>query len=221
MITKFNYNVDAAGIVKRVIDYTFTPLESLLERLKGITDLNIINGITTSTLRGESERTMIEVEDSWFKLQSKIQDMDAERKTLELKLAKGDSKGNPLKPEQANVISARIADLKEGTVVVKKEFYDHYTRQKMTVDEIHQTPYTIALEARTDAEVKNLYLAGFRGVKTAPARPAIVLDSTKETLIRKLLVRQKIDVPLVMTKILLPIWQTLFQRWLRKQRAKL
>lgn len=193
MITKFKYVVDATGTVTKSAVYSFIPMEGLSERLAGITDVAIINGIVERTLQGETERSLIGIEDSWFKTQSSIQDMIAERKALELQLTKGDAKGNPLTVERKAVVSARIAELKEGTVVVKKEFYDHYTRQKMLVDEVHQTQFTIALEARTDAETKSPYLAGFRGVKTAPARPTPTLDPVKEATIRKELVRQKID----------------------------
>lgn len=194
MITKYKYTVDASGKVSRKEEYSFTSLEGLQERLSGVTDIALINGLVNRTILGESERPLIEAEDLWFKLQVAIQDMIAERKTLEELLLKGDSKGNPLVPERVKAVSARIADLKEGTQVIKKEFYDHYTRTTMVVDEIIQTPFTKALEARTDAETKTPFLSGLRGVKTAPARPAAVIDPAKETMIRKEFVRQKIGV---------------------------
>lgn len=193
MVTKFNYFINEKGLVARTPDYSFTAIEELSSRLAGIDNELVISSIANTTLKGESERALIEAEDQWFKVQSGIQDMDSERKTLEVKLQKGDKNGNPLTPDMQKNIAARIAELKEGTIVVKKEFYNHYTRQTMTVDEVTQTPYTISLENRTDLEATNAYLAGFRGVKTAPARPVAKLDAAKETEIRKELVRQKID----------------------------
>ena len=136
---------------------------------------------------------LIEAEDAWFKIQTNIQNMDTERTSLEAQLAKGDKFGNPLTPEVQKNIASRIAELKEGTIVVKKTFYNHYNRQNMTVDEVIQTPYTVALLTRNDLEASNPYLAGYRGVSNAPQRPVAKLDATKETTIRKQLVRQKID----------------------------
>lgn len=192
MVTKFNYQVKA-GVVTRTAVYSFTAIEELNERLTGIDQTDVITSIANTTLKGESERSLIELEDTWFKVQTSIQDMDAERATLEDKLTAGDKYGNPLTPEIQKTIAVRIAELKEGTIVIKKEFYNHYTRQKSIVDEVIQTPYTIALLNRSDLESKNPYLTGLRGVTTAPVRPAAKLDATKETLIRKELVRQKID----------------------------
>jgi hypothetical protein len=193
MVTKFNYYIDAIGLVARNTDYSFTAIEELGSRLSGIDSENVISSIAATTLKGESERSIIEVEDEWFKVQSKIQDMDAERVTLETRLASGDKNGNPLTPDMQNNISARIAECKEGTIVIKKEFYNHYTRETSVVDEVTQTPYTIALETRIDLEASNKYLTGLRGVSGAPARPVAKLDTAKETEIRKELVRQKID----------------------------
>ncbi len=192
MITKFNYQVKS-GIVTRSVVYSFTGIEELSDRLTGIDNTDVITSIVNTTLKGETERALIEAEDSWFKVQTLIQDMDVERVSLETKLSNGDKYGNPLTPEIQKTISARIAELKEGTLVIKKEFYNHYTRQKSIVDEVIQTPYTIALLNRSDLESKQPYLSGLRGVTTAPARPTPKLDTTKETSIRKELVRQKID----------------------------
>jgi hypothetical protein len=192
MITKFKFSV-VAGKVVRTPDYSFTALEDLSGRLNGVDKETVISAIAASTLKGESERKLIEIEDAWFKVQTGIQDMDAERVTLEKKLVSGDSNGNPLTPIMQQNIAARIAELKEGTITIKKEFYNHYTREKMLVDEVIQTPYTIALETRKDHEKSNPYLAGFRGVGGSPARPSVVLNAAKETEIRKELVRQKIE----------------------------
>jgi hypothetical protein len=194
MVTKFKYFINEKGLVARTPDYSFTAIEELSSRLAGIDNQTVISSIANTTLKGESERALIEAEDTWFKVQSGIQSMDTERKALELKLKKGDKNGNPLTPAMQANVAARIAELKEGTITVKKEFYNHYTRQTMTVDEVIQTPYTIALENRTDLEATNGFLAGLRGVSTAPARPTAVLDTEKETAIRKELVRQQIDI---------------------------
>lgn len=193
MVTKFNYT-NVNGLVSRTPDYSFTAIEELSDRLAGVDNEVVISAIANTTLKGESERSMIEIEDAWFKVQSSIQDMDVERKTLEYKLANGDKYGNPLTPDMQTSIAARIAELKEGTITVTKEFYNHYNRETISVDEVTQTPYTIALENRTDLEASNPYLAGHRGVSGAPSRPVATLDVDKETAIRKELVRQKIEV---------------------------
>lgn len=193
MVTKFNYNINAKGQVVRVPDYSFTAIEDLSSRLAGIDNEAVISSIAATTLKGESERSLIENEDSWFKVQSSLQAMDTERAVLENKLVNGDKDGNPLTPSMQNNIAARVAECKEGTIVVKKEFYNHYTRETMSVDEVTQTPYTIALENRIDLENDNAYLAGYRGAEGAPARPVTALDASKELEIRKELVRQKID----------------------------
>ena len=192
MVTKFKY-FNKNGIVSRTPDYSFTTIEELSSRLAGIDNDLVITSISNTTLKGESERYLIEAEDAWFKIQTNIQNMDTERTSLEAQLAKGDKFGNPLTPEVQKNIASRIAELKEGTIVVKKTFYNHYNRQKMTVDEVIQTPYTVALLTRNDLEASNPYLAGYRGVSNAPQRPVAKLDATKETSIRKQLVRQKID----------------------------
>lgn len=193
MITKFKYYVNDKGLVVRNAVYTFTTVEELSTRLEGIDNESVISNIVAITLKGEAERELIEIEDGWFKVQSELQDMDAERVTLENKLVYGDSSGNPLTPETKTVISARIAELQEGTIIVKKEFYNHYSRQTTIVDDVIQTPYTVTLEKRIDLETSNPYLKGFRGVIGAPSRPVKTLSSEKETIIRKKLVRQKID----------------------------
>jgi len=193
MITKFNY-FTKNGLVSRTPDYSFTAIEDLGYRLADIDDENVISNIAATTLKGESERNMIGIEDAWFKIQLSIQEMDAERISLEKKLIDGDSNRNPLNPTMLNNVKARIAELKEGTIIVKKEFYNHYNRETITVDEVIQTPYTIALENRIDLEYNNPYLAGLRGDKTAPKRAVTSLNLEKETEIRKELVRQKIDV---------------------------
>ena len=192
MVTKFKY-FNKNGIVSRTPDYSFTTIEELSSRLAGIDNDLVITSISNTTLQGESERYLIESEDVWFKIQSNIQNMDTERTALEAQLAKGDKFGNPLTPEVQKNIASRIAELKEGTIVVQKTFYNHYNRQNMTVDEVIQTPYTVALLTRNDLEASNPYLAGYRGVSNAPQRPVAKLDATKETSIRKQLVRQKID----------------------------
>lgn len=193
MVTKYNYYIGTDGLVKRRPAYSFTTIEELSGRLDGIDNENVISNIAAITLKGEAERTLIEIEDGWFKVQSNIQDMDAERIKLEDKLSYGDSSGNPLTPEMKTIISARIAELTEGTIVVKKEYYNHYTRETIVVDDVTQTPYTIALEKRIDLETSNPYLKGYRGVSGAPERPESILSAEKETSIRKQLVRQKID----------------------------
>lgn len=192
MVTKFKYKLDSKGFVTRTPEYSFTAIEGLSERLSGIDNTDVITSIVDTTLKGEAERAMIESEDMWFKVQSTIQDMDIERVGLETRLASGDKYGNPLTSEVQTTIAARIAELKEGTLVIKKEFYNHYTRHTSIVDEIIQTPYTKALLNRTDLESSNPYLAGLRGVTTAPMRPINKLSTVKETEIRKELVRQKI-----------------------------
>jgi hypothetical protein len=193
MITKFNYYVDAKGLVARKPDYSFTAVEELSSRLSGMDSELAITSIASTTLQGEAERPLIKLEDEWFKVQTSIQDMDAERVSLEAKLTSGNKSGNPLTADQQKVIAARIAELKPGTITVKKVFYNHYTRQSMEVDEVVQTPYTIAQLTRTDLEASNAYLAGMRGVAGTPTRPVAKLDAAKESEIRKELVRQKID----------------------------
>ena len=193
MVTKFKYEVDTKGLVSRKAEYSFTAVEELSERLSGISDAKIISNISAITLKGEAERNMLEIEDDWFRVQSNIQAMEIERKKLEKKVSDGNKYGNPLTPEMQKKLAARIAELNEGTISIQKEFYNHYSRQTITVDEVTQTPFTIALENRTDLENDNPYLAGLRGVKTAPKRPSAKLDPTKEQEIRKYLVRQKID----------------------------
>lgn len=193
MINKYKYTAKA-GMVTKKKDYSFTPIEALSLRLAGIDNPTVISAITATTLKGEAERKLIEVEDSWFKAQAEIQSMDTERAQLEAELTKGDKNGNPLTPEVQTNISARIAECKEGTITIEKEFYDHYTRETHKVKEVHQTPYTKALELRTELEATNPYLSGLRGVDLSPSRPVVTLGADKETAIRKELVRQKIDI---------------------------
>jgi len=192
MITKFKYLFDAKT-VSRAPEYSFTAIEDLGERLQGINNQTVISNITNGTLKGEAERNLIGFEDTWFKIQTAIQSLDTEKATLELKLKNGDKNGNPLTPDVQTVIAARIAECKEGTIVIEKEFYDHYTRETHKVKEVHQTPYTLELEARNDLEATNPYLGGLRGVTTAPTRPVQTLSEVKETIIRKELVRQEIN----------------------------
>jgi hypothetical protein len=194
MITKFRYFINEKGLVARAPEYSFTAIEDLAERLAGIDNSTVVENIANTTLKGEAERDLIGAETEWFKAQTQVQDMDAERKTLEAKLMSGDRNGNPLTPETQGAIKGRIAELKEGSITVEKEFYDHYTRTTHKVKETVQTPYTIALEKRSDLESVNPYLKGFRGVTTNATRPAAKLSSDKETEIRKSLVRQKIGV---------------------------
>jgi seryl-tRNA synthetase len=193
MVTKYKYTA-IAGIVSRKNDYSFTPIEALSERLIEIDNPKVINSITATTLKGEAERKLIEIEDTWFKAQSDIQKLDKERTQLENQLKNGDKNGNPLTPDVQANISARIADCKEGTITVEKEFYDHYTRQTHKVKEVHQTDYTKSLELRTELESDNGYLVGLRGITPAPSRPVVTLSTDKETVIRKELVRQRIDI---------------------------
>lgn len=193
MVTKYKYTT-TAGVVTRKTEYSFTPIEALNVRLAEIDNPTVIGSITATTLKGEAERKLIETEDTWFKAQSEIQNMDKEKAALELKLKNGDKNGNPLTPDVQTSIAARIADCTEGTITVNKEFYDHYTRETHNVTEVHQTEYTKALELRTELESVNAYLAGYRGVTTAPARPVVTLSTDKETIIRKELVRQRIEI---------------------------
>jgi len=193
MVTKYKYSFNN-GTVTRVAEYSFTAAENLIERLSGIDNQKVINSIANTTLKGEAERELIGIEDAWFKAQTDLQKMDAERETLELKLKNGDRNGNPLTPDVQANIKARIAECTEGTITVEKEFYDHYTRETHKVKEVHQTPYTVALELRNDLESNNGYLAGFRGITSAPARPIPSLSDDKEQSIKKILVRQEINV---------------------------
>lgn len=193
MVTKYKYTA-TNGVVSRKTEYSFTPIETLNSRLAEIDNANVISSITATTLKGEAERKLIETEDTWFKAQSTIQSLDKEKKALELQLQNGDINGNPLTPDVQTSISARIADCSEGTVTVEKEFYNHYNRETHIVKEVHQTEYTKALELRTELEANNAYLTGYRGVTTAPARPIVTLSADKELVIRKELVRQKIEV---------------------------
>ena len=194
MITKFKYSINEKGLVTRTPEYSFTAIEDLAERLAGINNTDVIENIAKTTLKGEAERTIIGIETEWFKVQTEIQNMDEERKSLEAKLMRGDRNGNPLTPEAQIAIKGRIAELKEGSITVEKEFYDHYTRTTHTVKETIQTPYTVALEKRADLESTNPFLKGYRGIKTNSTRPTPTLSPAKETEIRKELVRQKIGV---------------------------
>lgn len=194
MVTKFTYYLKSKDVVARTADYSFTAIENLNDRLKGIDNDSVISSIANTTLKGEAERALIELEDIWFKVQTSIQDMDATRRVLEDELTNGDKFGNPLNPQDQLVVKAKIAELKEGTITVTKDFYDHYTRKTYKVNEVIQTPYTIALEKRRDLEKSNPYVAGFRGVGNAPKRPTTTLTAAKEKTIRKELVRQQIGV---------------------------
>lgn len=193
MVTKYKYTT-VAGVVSRKTEYSFTPIEVLSSRLAEIDNPTVISSITATTLKGEAERNLIEIEDTWFKAQTEIQNLDKEKAQLELQLKNGDKNGNPLTPDVQSNISARIADCSEGTITVEKEFYDHYTRQTHKVSEVHQTEYTKALELRSELESDNGYLVGFRGVTPSPTRPVVTLDTGKEIIIRKELVRQRIDI---------------------------
>jgi len=203
MVTKFNYLINDMGLVVRTPDYSFTAIEGLSARLEGIDNQTVVSNIANTTLKGEAERDLIEKEDEWFKAQTEIQNMNLERAALEKQMKNGDVNGNPLTQKMQESIVSRIAELNEGTLVVVKEFYNHYTRVTSKVEEIHQTPYTVALEKRTDLETSNLYLKGYRGVENTPSRPVKTLSSNKETEIRKELVRQKIDIVVGDTKDLL------------------
>jgi len=193
MVTKYKY-IASAGVVTRKKEYSFTPIETLSLRLVEIDNTDVIKSITATTLKGEAERKLIETEDTWFKAQSAIQNLDKEKAQLTLQLTNGDKNGNPLTPVVQTNISARIAECSEGTITVEKEFYDHYTRETHKVTEVHQTEYTKVLELRTELESINAYLAGYRGVVNTPARPVVTLNADKETIIRKELVRQRIEI---------------------------
>lgn len=193
MVTKYKYTA-AAGVVTRKTEYSFTPIEALSLRLSEIDNIDVIKSITATTLKGEAERKLIEIEDTWFKAQSAIQNLDKEKAQLTLQLINGDKNGNPLTPDVQTNIAARIAACSEGTVTIEKEFYDHYTRETHKVKEVHQTEYTKSLELRTELEAINAYLTGYRGVEPAPARPVVTLKADKETIIRKELVRQRIEI---------------------------
>lgn len=190
MVTKFKYN-NEKGLVSRSSAYSFTAIEDLSYRLSSIDNDTVLQAVANTTLKGEADRETIAFEDTWFKVQDDIQTMDVERATLESRLVNGDRKGNPLTPDRYNVVAGRVAELKEGTIVVTKEFYNHYNRETITVDDVTQTPYTIALEARAELEAENPFLKGLRG-EEAPARPTPSLSEVKETVIRKELVRQRI-----------------------------
>lgn len=194
MVTKFKYYLKSKDVVARTAEYSFTAIENLNDRLTGVDSQTVISSIANTTLKGEAERALIELEDMWFKVQTEIQDMDAKRLILETELVKGDKFGNPLNPQDQLAVKAKIAELKEGTLTITKDFYDHYTRKTYKVNEIIQTPYTIALEKRRDLEKTNAYLAGFRGIGSAPKRPTSALSAAKELTIRKELVRQQIDI---------------------------
>ena len=193
MITKFKYSINSKGLVVRTPEYSFTAIEDLSSRLAGIDNETVVANIANTTLKGEAERELIGVETKWFKAQTLVQDMAAEKKALEAKLVNGDKNGNPLTPEAQSAIKARIAELTEGKIIVEKEFYDHYTRTMHKVKEEVQTPFTIALEKRSDLEAVNPYLVAFRGGKTTASRPTTKLSVSREKEIRKELVRQQIS----------------------------
>ena len=67
MVTKFKY-FNKNGIVSRTPDYSFTAIEELSSRLTGIDNDLVITSIANTTLKGESERHLIEAEDAWFKM---------------------------------------------------------------------------------------------------------------------------------------------------------
>lgn len=188
MITKFNYKLDK-GIVKRISAYTFTTLEELEGRLSGVDNTTVIDSIVNTTIKGESERELIAVEDEWFSVQDEIQKMDLERINLENQL----NSGKALTADEQLRIKARIAELKEGTLVVEKEFYDHYTRKTHKVKEVHQTPYTKKLESRNSLESINTFLKTIRGAGNEN-RPLPLITKEKEQEIRKIMVRQKINI---------------------------
>jgi len=192
MIIKYDY-VFENGETKRKVDYTFTPYEDLEERLNGIDNEDVINSIINITLKGEAEREIIGIEDKWFKVQSQIQEADKKRTKLEALLENGRN-GEPLNENEQLSIKAQIAELSEGTMTIEKEFYNHYTRETYKVTENVQTPYTILLEQRTDIEDQYPFLKAYRGVEVEEKRPEPFLSEDKEKAIRKLFVRQQIDI---------------------------
>ncbi len=192
MVTKFKYE-NNNGVVTKIPEYTFTSAAGLAERLEGVDNETTITSIVGATLKGEAERNLIEIEGKWFLSQKALQKMDIKKSKLEKQLTAGDVFGNPLNVNAQLSIKADIADLVAGTIVVKKEFYDHYTRKTYDVEEIHQTSYTKELERRTDLEASNKYLAGLRGVANTDERPTPSLSTENELKIRKQLVRQRIS----------------------------
>jgi hypothetical protein len=192
MITKFDYGFEN-GKVKRQPSYTFTPYEDLKQRLNGISNHDIIVNLVNQTLKGETEKKLIGVEDTWYKIQVPIQEMDVEREKLQ-KILKNGKNGRPLTSEEQKRIKSKIAELSEGSIVIEKEFYDHYTRTTYKVKEEIQTPYTKLLEQRNNLEGDYPYLKGYRGIVDAPQRPQLKIDPELEKEIKKLMVRQQINV---------------------------
>jgi len=175
------------GKVVREPEYTFTPVEEFESKIKEIRIKDVIDNVTEITIKGEAERKLIEIEDAWFNIQSEIQRMDTERKRLEEELEKPG-----LDEEDKKRIMAKIAELKDGEIVIEREFYNHYTRETQKVKEVIQTPYRKMLQKRIEIENEYPYLKGYRGEKTDSKRPEPKIDPNLEKQIRKIAVRAKI-----------------------------
>jgi hypothetical protein len=187
MMVKYRY-FTKYGKVVREPEYTFTPFEEFEEKVSKINIKDVIDNVTEVTIKGESERKLIEIEDKWFKIQTEIQKMDTERKRLEEEMNKPG-----LSEEDKKRIAAKIAELKDGEIIIEREFYNHYTRETQKVKEVIQTPYRKALEKRFEIENEYPYLKAYRGEKTDAVRPEPKIDPKLEKEIKKIAVRAKIN----------------------------
>lgn len=187
MMVKYRYFLKYGKVVREP-EYTFTPFEEFEKKLSEIKIKDVIDNVTETTIKGESERKLIEIEDKWFKIQDEIQKMDNERKRLEQEMNK-----SGLTEEDKKRIAAKIAELEDTEIVVEREFYNHYTRETQKVKEVIQTPYRKALQKRIEIEKEYPYLKAYRGEQTDSVRPETKIDSKLEKQIRKIAVRAKID----------------------------
>ena len=187
MMVKYRYFIKYGKVVREP-EYTFTPFEEFEQKIAGIKIKDVIDVVTETTIKGESERKLIEIEDKWFKIQSEIQKMDTERKRLEEEMNK-----TGLSEEDKKRIAAKIAELKDGEIVIEREFYNHYTRETQKVKEVIQTPYRKMLQRRIEIEKEYPYLKAYRGEQTDAVRPEPKIDSKLEKEIKKIAVRAKIN----------------------------
>jgi len=198
MITKFKYEL-INGTVQRTKEFSFVPYEEIFEYVFELDNSKIVSNIIDNTIKGESERELIDAENEWYKLVKEIEYMDNKRKELEYKMANEEN----LTEEKQKAYLTQINDLKEGTIEIEKEFYDHYTRETYKVKETIQTTYTKKLESLLDIESEYKYLKAYRGLETTEQRPVFKIDETKLKMLKKLKVRKLIDIEIADEKDLI------------------
>lgn len=193
-MTKFTYTFTNGKVVRQSA-YSFTPSESLAQRIQDTDNLDAIKAIADRTIQGEKERSLIEIENKWFLLQSELQEMDETRLELIDKRDAGDA-GAPWSELILKKMNKQIADLAPGETIMNKEFYDHYTRKKQIVKEVIKTSYQKVMTARDELEALHSWLKTYRGVTGGTARPAVIPATTTDTIksIKKEVTRQEIAI---------------------------